>query len=65
MEGRRAGEDRHLYLVPLEIKLKHTTVHMDEPCPFLAPNPGVTAVHEYAAWAREMSGDPEESEGEL
>ncbi|XP_015283799.1 PREDICTED: nuclear pore complex protein Nup98-Nup96 isoform X2 [Gekko japonicus] len=62
LEGKTVDGDQQLYLVPLEIKLKHSTVHMDEQCPFLAPNPGVTAVHEYAAWAREASGDPEESE---
>ncbi|XP_077197228.1 nuclear pore complex protein Nup98-Nup96 isoform X2 [Paroedura picta] len=63
LDGKAAAdEDQALYLVPLEIKLKHSTVHMDEPCPFLAPNPGVTAVHEYAAWAREASGDTEERE---
>ncbi|XP_070605466.1 nuclear pore complex protein Nup98-Nup96-like isoform X1 [Erythrolamprus reginae] len=41
------------YLLPLEIKLKHSTVHLDDPCPFVAPNPGVAAIHEYAAWASE------------
>uniref|UniRef100_A0A670Z476 Nuclear pore complex protein Nup98-Nup96 n=1 Tax=Pseudonaja textilis TaxID=8673 RepID=A0A670Z476_PSETE len=37
-----------VYLPALEIQLKHSTVHLDDPCPFLAPNPGVAAIHEYA-----------------
>ncbi|XP_032076064.1 nuclear pore complex protein Nup98-Nup96 isoform X2 [Thamnophis elegans] len=51
------------YLPPLEIKLKHSTVHLDDPCPFLAPNPGVAAIHEYAAWASEASEGAEEEGG--
>lgn len=62
LEGKAAGEDLDSYLVPLEIKLKQSTVHMDEPCPFLTPNPGVAAIHEYARWATETSADPEERE---
>ncbi|NXX51457.1 NUP98 protein, partial [Tricholaema leucomelas] len=48
---------QQLYLTPLEIKLKHSTVHMDQPCPLLAPNPGVAAVHDYASWARKAAED--------
>ncbi|XP_033001542.1 nuclear pore complex protein Nup98-Nup96 isoform X3 [Lacerta agilis] len=62
LEGKAADEDPDAYLVPLEIKLKQSTVHMDEPCPFLTPNPGVAAIHEYARWAAETSADPEERE---
>ncbi|XP_048349598.1 nuclear pore complex protein Nup98-Nup96-like [Sphaerodactylus townsendi] len=62
LEGKAAYGDHGSYLVPLEIKLKHSTVHVDEPCPFLAPNPGEMAIHEYASWARQASGDPEEGE---
>ncbi|ETE58409.1 Nuclear pore complex protein Nup98-Nup96, partial [Ophiophagus hannah] len=51
-----------VYLPPLEIKLKHSTVHLDDPCPFLAPDPGVAAIHEYAAWASEASEDAGEGE---
>lgn len=51
-----------VYLLPLEIKLKHSTIHLDDPCPFLAPNPGVATIHEYAAWASEASEDAEEEE---
>ncbi|XP_027557642.1 nuclear pore complex protein Nup98-Nup96 isoform X3 [Neopelma chrysocephalum] len=58
LEQRKMDRDKELYLTPLEIKLKHSTVHMDEPCPLLAPNPGVSAIHEYADWARKASEDP-------
>ncbi|XP_070799158.1 nuclear pore complex protein Nup98-Nup96 isoform X2 [Pituophis catenifer annectens] len=51
-----------VYLLPLEIKLKHSTIHLDDPCPFLAPNPGVATIHEYSAWASEASEDAEEEE---
>ncbi|XP_068024646.1 nuclear pore complex protein Nup98-Nup96 [Melanerpes formicivorus] len=49
---------QQLYLTPLEIQLRHSTVHMDENCPLLAPNPGVAAVHDYASWVRKASEDP-------
>ncbi|KAM9388581.1 nuclear pore complex protein Nup98-Nup96 [Phaethornis superciliosus] len=52
------GRDKQLYLIPLEIRLKHSTVHMDEHCPLLAPNPGVAAIHDYAAWVRQVAEDP-------
>uniref|UniRef100_A0A8C3U2V9 Nuclear pore complex protein Nup98-Nup96 n=1 Tax=Catharus ustulatus TaxID=91951 RepID=A0A8C3U2V9_CATUS len=58
LEQWKMDRDKELYLTPLEIKLKHTTVHMDEPCPLLAPNPGVSAIHDYADWARKASEDP-------
>ncbi|XP_050188725.1 nuclear pore complex protein Nup98-Nup96 [Myiozetetes cayanensis] len=58
LEQRKMDRDKELYLTPLEIKLKHSTVHMDEPCPLLVPNPGVSAIHEYADWARKASEDP-------
>ncbi|KAF4798463.1 nuclear pore complex protein Nup98-Nup96 isoform X1 [Turdus rufiventris] len=58
LERWKMDRDKELYLTPLEIKLKHSTVHMDEPCPLLAPNPGVSAIHDYADWARKASEDP-------
>ncbi|KAF2984814.1 hypothetical protein EK904_013787 [Melospiza melodia maxima] len=64
LEQWRLDRDKELYLTPLEIKLKHTTVHMDEPCPLLAPNPGVSAIHDYADWARKASEDPTVAESE-
>lgn len=53
-----------MYLVPLETKLKHSTVHLEEPCPFLTPNPGVAAIRDYSRWTTETCGDLEEEEDE-
>lgn len=64
LEQWKMDRDKELYLTPLEIKLKHSTVHMDEPCPLLAPNPGVSAIHDYADWARKASEDPTVGESE-
>ncbi|XP_061846102.1 nuclear pore complex protein Nup98-Nup96 isoform X2 [Colius striatus] len=58
LEQWKLDRDKQLYLIPLEIKLKHSTVHMDEQCPLLAPNPGVAAVHDYAAWVRKAAEEP-------
>ncbi|NWU53740.1 NUP98 protein, partial [Dromas ardeola] len=58
LEQRKMNRDKQLYLIPLEIKLKHSTVHVDEHCPLLAPNPGVSAIHDYADWVRKASEDP-------
>ncbi|NXA43427.1 NUP98 protein, partial [Eudromia elegans] len=55
LQQRSTDRDKQLYLIPLEIKLKHSTVHMDEHCPLLAPNPGVSAIHDYADWVRKAS----------
>ncbi|XP_062423496.1 nuclear pore complex protein Nup98-Nup96 isoform X5 [Rhea pennata] len=62
LEQRKMDRDKQLYLIPLEIKLKHSTVHMDEHCPLLAPNPGVSVIHDYADWVRKASDDPAETE---
>lgn len=64
LEQRKMDRDKQLYLIPLEIKLKHSTVHMDEQCPLLAPNPGVSAIHDYADWVRKASEDPAVTESE-
>lgn len=64
LEQRKMDRSKQLYLIPLEIKLKHSTVHMDEHCPLLEPNPGVSAIHDYADWVRKASEDPAVTEGE-
>ena len=64
LEQRKMNRDKQLYLIPLEIKLKHSTVHMDEQCPLRAPNPGVAAIHDYADWVRTASEDPAVMESE-
>lgn len=64
LEQRKMDRDKQLYLIPLEIKLKHSTVHMDEQCPLLAPNPGVSVIHDYSDWVRKASEDPAVTESE-
>ncbi|XP_029412463.1 nuclear pore complex protein Nup98-Nup96 isoform X4 [Nannospalax galili] len=55
LRQRKADEDLQLYQTPLELKLKHSTVHVDELCPLIVPNPGVDVIHDYADWVKESS----------
>ena len=48
----------------LELKLKHSTVHVDELCPLIVPNPGVAVIHDYADWIKEASRDLLEPQSE-
>jgi len=52
---------------PLEICLKHSTVvtgHASS-CPLVRPQPGVAALHEYAEWIVELSGERGGADREL
>uniref|UniRef100_A0A8C6U9S7 Nuclear pore complex protein Nup98-Nup96 n=1 Tax=Neogobius melanostomus TaxID=47308 RepID=A0A8C6U9S7_9GOBI len=40
---------------PLDICLKHSRIVSSEHCPFVQPQNGVAALHEYAQWAAEVS----------
>lgn len=44
---------------PLEICLKHSTVHSSDSssCPLVRPQPGVAALHEYAEWISELNDE--------
>lgn len=44
---------------PLEICLKHSTVHCSDnsACPLVRPQPGVAALHEYAEWISELNDE--------
>ncbi|XP_054432172.1 nuclear pore complex protein Nup98-Nup96 isoform X3 [Pteronotus mesoamericanus] len=57
LREKKLDEDLQLYQIPLELKLKHSTVHVDELCPLIVPNPGVAVIHDYADWVKEASGD--------
>ncbi|KAM5223301.1 nuclear pore complex protein Nup98-Nup96 isoform 6-T10 [Hipposideros larvatus] len=57
LRQKKLDEDLQLYQIPLELKLKHSTVHVDELCPLIVPNPGVAVIHDYADWVKEVSGD--------
>uniref|UniRef100_A0A8C3VIW9 Nuclear pore complex protein Nup98-Nup96 n=1 Tax=Catagonus wagneri TaxID=51154 RepID=A0A8C3VIW9_9CETA len=57
LRQKKLDEDVQLYQIPLELKLKHSTVHVDELCPLIVPNPGVAVIHDYADWVKEASAD--------
>ncbi|KAK7807158.1 hypothetical protein U0070_018149 [Myodes glareolus] len=57
LRKRKLDEDLQLYQTPLELKLKHSTVHVDELCPLVVPNPGVSVIHDYADWVKEAPRD--------
>ncbi|XP_051678839.1 nuclear pore complex protein Nup98-Nup96 isoform X13 [Oryctolagus cuniculus] len=57
LRQKKLDEDVQLYQTPLELKLKHSTIHVDELCPLIVPNPGVAIIHDYAVWVKEASGD--------
>lgn len=57
LRQKKLDEDLQLYQIPLELKLKHSTVHVDELCPLIVPNPGVAVIHDYADWVKEASGN--------
>uniref|UniRef100_A0A7N5J9S2 Nuclear pore complex protein Nup98-Nup96 n=1 Tax=Ailuropoda melanoleuca TaxID=9646 RepID=A0A7N5J9S2_AILME len=57
LRQKKPDEDLQLYQIPLELKLKHSTVHVDELCPLIVPNPGVAVIHDYANWVKKASGD--------
>nr|XP_045000918.1 nuclear pore complex protein Nup98-Nup96 isoform X2 [Jaculus jaculus] len=57
LRQRKLDEDQKFYQTPLELKLKHSTVHVDELCPLIVPNPGVAVIHDYADWVKESSRD--------
>ncbi|KAM4697293.1 nuclear pore complex protein Nup98-Nup96 isoform 2-T2 [Discoglossus pictus] len=55
-------KDLQSYLMPLEIELKHSTVDKTVHCPLLVPNPGVSAIHDYAGWVSEACRESAELE---
>nr|XP_036882090.1 nuclear pore complex protein Nup98-Nup96 isoform X3 [Manis javanica]XP_036882091.1 nuclear pore complex protein Nup98-Nup96 isoform X4 [Manis javanica] len=57
LRQKKPDEELQLYQTPLELKLKHSTVHVDELCPLIVPNPGVAVIHDYADWVKEASRD--------
>ncbi|XP_022377491.1 nuclear pore complex protein Nup98-Nup96 isoform X2 [Enhydra lutris kenyoni] len=57
LRQKKPDEDLQFYQIPLELKLKHSTVHVDELCPLIVPNPGVAVIHDYANWVKKASGD--------
>lgn len=49
-EPKEPAESLAAYHQPLEIGLKHSTISTDDVCPFIQPEKGVNALHDYAKW---------------
>ena len=64
LRQKKLDKDLQLYQTSLELKLKHSTVHVDELCPLIVPNPGVAVIHDYADWIKEASADLLEPQSE-
>lgn len=56
------SKDLQSYLIPLEIALKNSTVQSEQRCPRLLPNPGNSAIHDYAGWVSEFCQEAPEVE---
>lgn len=50
----RKTDELPCYQMPLEIVLRHSTFDTTQPCPLIAPNLGVAAIHDYAEWVRDQ-----------
>ncbi|XP_036443331.1 nuclear pore complex protein Nup98-Nup96 [Colossoma macropomum] len=55
MEPKKTTESIAVYHRPLEIGLKHSTISTEDACPFIQPEKGVEALHEYAQWIVEVN----------
>ncbi|XP_058271327.1 nuclear pore complex protein Nup98-Nup96 isoform X2 [Hemibagrus wyckioides] len=54
MEPKETSQNLAVYHKPLEIGLKHSTISTDDICPFIQPEKGVNALHDYAKWIVEV-----------
>ncbi|KAK3555738.1 hypothetical protein QTP86_028978 [Hemibagrus guttatus] len=54
MEHKEMAQSLAVYHKPLEIGLKHSTISTDYICPFIQPEKGVNALHDYAKWIVEV-----------
>uniref|UniRef100_A0A3B4CC02 Nuclear pore complex protein Nup98-Nup96 n=1 Tax=Pygocentrus nattereri TaxID=42514 RepID=A0A3B4CC02_PYGNA len=55
MEPKKTTESLVVSHRPLEIGLKHSTISTEDACPFIQPEKGVEALHEYAQWIVEVN----------
>ncbi|KAM9451702.1 nuclear pore complex protein Nup98-Nup96-like isoform 2-T2 [Clarias gariepinus] len=54
LEHKETAASLAVYHQPLEIGLKHSTISTDDTCPFIQPEKGVNALHDYAKWIVEV-----------
>ncbi|XP_012673966.1 nuclear pore complex protein Nup98-Nup96 isoform X2 [Clupea harengus] len=57
LESQEPEVNQTLYLHPLEISLKYSTINTEETCPFIQPQTGVHALHDYAQWITKFNED--------
>ncbi|XP_062384841.1 nuclear pore complex protein Nup98-Nup96 isoform X2 [Sardina pilchardus] len=57
LESKESELDQCLYLHPLEISRKYSTISTEENCPFIQPQPGVHALQDYAQWITKVNED--------
>ncbi|CAB1316396.1 unnamed protein product [Coregonus sp. 'balchen'] len=55
LEPRDSEESQAVYQRPLEIGLKHSSISTEGACPFIQPQSGVAALHEYADWITDLN----------
>uniref|UniRef100_A0A8C7S657 Nuclear pore complex protein Nup98-Nup96 n=1 Tax=Oncorhynchus mykiss TaxID=8022 RepID=A0A8C7S657_ONCMY len=55
LELRNSEESQAVYQRPLEISLKHSSISTEGACPFIQPQSGVAALHEYAEWITDLN----------
>ncbi|XP_072432741.1 nuclear pore complex protein Nup98-Nup96 [Chiloscyllium punctatum] len=63
LKEEQARQDLSLYTEQLEIALRYSHVGTEGSCPFVEPQQGVDALHEYAAWIQEAEDKSECTEG--
>uniref|UniRef100_A0A8C7HUD4 Nuclear pore complex protein Nup98-Nup96 n=1 Tax=Oncorhynchus kisutch TaxID=8019 RepID=A0A8C7HUD4_ONCKI len=55
LELQNSEESQEVYQRPLEISLKHSSISTEGACPFIQPQSGVAALHEYAEWVTDLN----------
>ncbi|XP_078078802.1 nuclear pore complex protein Nup98-Nup96 isoform X2 [Mustelus asterias] len=63
LKEERARRGVSLYTEQLEIALRHSRLGTEDDLPFVEPEQGVGALHEYATWIQETEDRSEETEG--
>lgn len=57
MELKKTKESLAVYQQPLDIKLHHSFISTEEVCPFVSPENGLDALHDYAKWIVEANNE--------
>lgn len=65
LEHKETAASLAVYHQPLEIGLKHSTISTDDTCPFIQPEKGVNALHDYAKWIVEVLKEAGAGDGRM